>query len=73
MERHQISGNIAAELREIDVLLTDMSGYEQASRWTRDALAGDAEWSRARLLARQVLTELTGAWEHPLPPVHAIR
>ncbi|GAA2693998.1 hypothetical protein GCM10010348_17560 [Streptomyces anthocyanicus] len=42
VERHQISGNAAAGLREIDVLLADMSGYEQANRWTRDALADGA-------------------------------
>lgn len=73
VERHQISGNAAAGLREIDVLLADMSGYEQANRWTWDALADDAGWSQARLLARQVLIELTGEWEHPLPSIQVIR
>ncbi|MFL9656080.1 hypothetical protein ACJ7VE_20450 [Streptomyces sp. PB17] len=73
VERHQISGNAAAGLGEIDVLFADMSGYEQAHRWTRNALADDTGWSQARLLARQVLIELTGEWEHPLPSIQVIR
>ncbi|MFG2321332.1 hypothetical protein [Streptomyces sp. NPDC048568] len=73
VERHQISENAAAELRGIDVLLADMSVDGQADRWTPDALAGDAGWSQARLLARQVLVELTGEWENPVPSIQAIR
>nr|WP_308800973.1 hypothetical protein [Streptomyces polyasparticus] len=73
VEHDQISGSAAAELREIDVLLAGMSGHEQADRWTRDALVSDAGWSQARQLAHQVLIELTGGWEHPLPSIQAIR
>lgn len=73
VEHHQISENAAADLREIDVLLAGMSGHEHAGRWTPGALAGDAGWSQARQLARQVLVELTGGWEHPLPSIQVIR
>ncbi|MFJ2399511.1 hypothetical protein ACIOTI_43305 [Streptomyces sp. NPDC087843] len=73
VEHHQISGNAAAELREIDVLLAGMSGHEHADRWSQEALARDAGWSRARQLARQVLIELTGGWEHALPSIQPIR
>ncbi|SCD91997.1 hypothetical protein GA0115246_108017 [Streptomyces sp. SolWspMP-sol7th] len=73
VEHHQISGSAAAGLLEIDVLLAAMSGHAQADRWTRDALVSDAGWSEARQLARQILIELTGGWEHPLPSIQAIR
>ncbi|MFJ8254314.1 hypothetical protein [Streptomyces sp. NPDC094466] len=73
IEHQQISENAVVALREIDALLACMSGHEHADRWTRNALASDARWDQGRQLARQVLIELTGGWEHPLPSIQAIR
>ncbi|MFD9482880.1 hypothetical protein ACFWBX_02435 [Streptomyces sp. NPDC059991] len=73
IEHRQLSADAVTALRQIDALLVDMSGQAQADRWTRDALAGDSGWSRARHLARQVLIELSGKWDHNLPDIQAIR
>ncbi|MEU9336650.1 hypothetical protein AB0D49_26365 [Streptomyces sp. NPDC048290] len=60
-------------LREIDRLLGAMSGAEHADRWSRDALAVDPGWCRARSLAREVLVAELGEWRHPMPDITVIR
>ncbi|MFE2039170.1 hypothetical protein ACFXBB_39325 [Streptomyces scopuliridis] len=37
----QLARGVMADLREIDVILSGMSGGENADRWTRDALSTD--------------------------------
>ncbi|MYS72879.1 hypothetical protein GTY88_21045 [Streptomyces sp. SID5926] len=64
---------VMADLREIDVVLSKMSGGRNADRWTRDALSTDEGWALARRLARRVLVAELGEWQHPLPEISVIR
>ncbi|MGW0184616.1 hypothetical protein ACWDV7_02495 [Streptomyces sp. NPDC003362] len=60
-------------LLEIDAILSEMSGAENADRWTRDALSVDEGWSQTRRLARRVLVAELGGWQQPLPEISVIR
>ncbi|GAA2390153.1 hypothetical protein GCM10010420_12310 [Streptomyces glaucosporus] len=69
----RIADGAVADLREIDAILSGMSGGENADRWTRAALATDAGWVRARRLARRVLVAEQGEWRQPLPEITVVR
>ncbi|MGH4029261.1 hypothetical protein ACQB60_10045 [Actinomycetota bacterium Odt1-20B] len=69
----QLDQGVMADLREIDALLGEMSGAENADRWTRAALSADAGWSRARELARRVLVAELGEWNVALSEICVIR
>ncbi|MFD8522252.1 hypothetical protein ACFV2D_19865 [Streptomyces capillispiralis] len=71
-EGHLARG-VMGDLREIHVVLSGMSGGENADRWTRDALFTDEGWALARRLARRVLVAERGTWQQPLPEVSVIR
>ncbi|MFF7074538.1 hypothetical protein [Streptomyces pseudovenezuelae] len=58
----QLARKVMADLQEIDVILSGMSGGENADRWTRDALFTDEGWALARRLARRVLEPLRVRW-----------
>ncbi|MCY9783317.1 hypothetical protein KIK06_05340 [Nocardiopsis sp. EMB25] len=73
IEHQQIGGSVLAALREIDALFASMSGPEHMDRWTSDALSRDQGWNQVRRLARQVLIELAGGEDHPLPNIQVIR
>ncbi|MEW2275624.1 hypothetical protein GA0115256_14417 [Streptomyces sp. DconLS] len=61
------------KLRLIDAVLEEMSGGENAERWSREALATDEGWHQVRALARDVLVSLQGDWRLPLPEIHVVR
>ncbi len=69
----ELASEVMADLREINVLLSAMSGAENADRWTRDALSDDEGWAQARQMARRVLVAELGAWQQPLPEITVIR
>jgi hypothetical protein len=69
----RLVGGVMADLREIDAILTGMSGGDNADRWTREALSTDEGWARARRLARRVLVAERGEWQLPLPEITVIR
>ncbi|MEU1465278.1 hypothetical protein ABZ467_32345 [Streptomyces sp. NPDC005727] len=69
----QLTGEVTADLREIDVILSGMSDDGKAERWTRDALSTDAGWAQARRLARRVLVAELGECQQPLPKITVIR
>jgi hypothetical protein len=69
----QLALGVMADLRQIDVILSGMSGGENADRWARDALSTDEGWALARRLARRVLVAELGEWQQPLPAVSVIR
>ncbi|MFF8812419.1 hypothetical protein [Streptomyces pactum] len=69
----QLARGVLADLQEIDVTLSRMSGDENADRWTRDALCTDEGWALARRLARRVLVAELGEWQQPLPEISVIR
>ncbi|MDT0331474.1 hypothetical protein [Nocardiopsis lambiniae] len=73
IEQRQIDESVGDALREIDTLFMIMSGQGNSDRWTRSALSSDKGWNQARRLARHVLIELTGRWDHPLPDIQVIR
>lgn len=50
-----------------------MSGQQNADRWTTETLETDPGWNEARALARQIMVELTGSWDHPMPKIDVIR
>ncbi|MGW0167379.1 MULTISPECIES: hypothetical protein [unclassified Streptomyces] len=66
-EAGRIDVAMESRLARIDAILDVMSGAEQASRWTYEALTADAGWLKVRQLAREALTELAGTWQQPLP------
>ncbi|MFJ9131422.1 MULTISPECIES: hypothetical protein [unclassified Streptomyces] len=66
-ETGRIDVAMESRLVRIDAILDAMSGTEQASRWTYEALTADAGWFKVRQLAREALTELAGTWQQPLP------
>ncbi|MGW2492695.1 hypothetical protein ACWCV9_36620 [Streptomyces sp. NPDC001606] len=69
----QLGRGALPDLREIDAVLSEMSGAESAGRWTRDALSVDEGWSQARRLARRVLIAELGELQQPLPEISVIR
>ena len=69
----QLGRGVLPDLREIDAVLSAMSGAENADRWTRDALSVDEGWSQTRRLARRVLVAELGEWQQPLPEISVIR
>ncbi|MBM9504366.1 hypothetical protein ITX44_07415 [Streptomyces sp. KK5PA1] len=70
----QLDPGVLPDLREIEALLSGMSGAQNSHRWTTDALSVDEGWSRARQLARRVLVaELGGDWQRPLPVITVVR
>jgi hypothetical protein len=66
-EAGHIDVPITSRLALIDAILDGMSGAEQASRWTYEALMTDAGWLKVRELAREALTVLAGTRQQPLP------
>ena len=73
VEEGQLDRGALPDLREIDAVLGEMSGAENADRWTRDALPADEGWGRARPAARRVLVAELGEWQQPLPEISVIR
>jgi hypothetical protein len=73
VEEGQLSRNVLPELRDIDVVFNEMSGEQNAARWTRDALASDAGWIKARQLARRILVGELGEWRASMPEICVIR
>lgn len=73
VEEGQLGRGVLPGLREIDALLSEMSGAENAGRWTRDALSIDEGWIQARRLARRVLVAELGEWQQPLPEISVMR
>ncbi|MEU5116912.1 hypothetical protein AB0G64_36125 [Streptomyces longwoodensis] len=69
----QLGCGVLPDLREIGALLREMSGAENADRWTRDALSVDEGWSQTRQLARRVLVAELGQWQQPLPEISVVR
>jgi hypothetical protein len=69
----QLAHGVMADLREIDGILSRMSGDENADLWTRDALCTDEGWALARRVARRVLVAELGEWQQPLPEISVIR
>ncbi|MFH8453913.1 hypothetical protein ACH4CD_32275 [Streptomyces fungicidicus] len=59
-------------LRMIDEVFSEMSQVTDVDRWSREALATDAGWGRARQLAREVLTA-EGEEMFPLPGIRLVR
>ncbi|MFE8015853.1 hypothetical protein ACFU3O_24290 [Streptomyces antibioticus] len=72
-EEGQLARAVLADLREIDVILSGMSGGENADRWTKEALSMDEGWALVRRLARRVLVAELGKWQACLPEVTVIR
>ncbi|MEU6610177.1 hypothetical protein ABZ922_34890 [Streptomyces shenzhenensis] len=73
VDEGQLGHGVLPDLREIDTVLGEMSGAENAGRWTRAALSVDDGWSQTRRLARRVLVTELGEWQQPLPEVSVIR
>ncbi|MGJ5760745.1 hypothetical protein [Streptomyces galbus] len=69
----QLGRRVLPDLREIDAVLSAMSGAQNAGRWTREALSADEGWSQARRLARRVLIAELGEWQQPLPKISVVR
>ncbi len=61
-----IDQRLAAQLKTIDDLLTDMSGPQSSDRWTLDALGTDPGWTRVRERAKEAL-HMAG-WRQEVPP-----
>ncbi len=68
-----LAREVMTDLRQIDVILSEMSGGENADRWARDALSTDAGWALARRLARRVLVAELGEWQQSLPKISVVR
>ncbi|MFI9723825.1 hypothetical protein ACIHFE_29905 [Streptomyces sp. NPDC052396] len=73
VEEEQLDRRVLPDLHGIEAVLSEMSGSENADRWSRDALSSDEGWSRSRRLARRVLVKELGEWDQPLPEVSVIR
>ncbi|WP_338692659.1 hypothetical protein V2W30_00525 [Streptomyces sp. Q6] len=61
------------KLQLIDTVLEEMSGRENAERWSGEALANDAGWRQVRTLARDLLISLQGDGRRTLPEIHVVR
>ncbi|MEU4094811.1 hypothetical protein [Streptomyces sp. NPDC026673] len=73
VEEGRLGRGVLPDLREIDAVLSEMSGAGNADRWMRDALSVDEGWIQARRLARRVLVAELGEWQQPLPEISVIR
>ncbi|MFF5161291.1 hypothetical protein ACFY3N_34725 [Streptomyces sp. NPDC000348] len=69
----QLARGVMADLQEIDVVLSGMSGDGNADGWTGDALSTDGGWALARRLARRVLVAELGEWQQLLPEIVVVR
>lgn len=69
----QLDRAVLSDLRQIDALLSAMSGAENSRRWTTDGLSVDEGWSRTRQLARKALVAELGEWQWPLPVITVVR
>ncbi|MDI1459044.1 hypothetical protein NHG22_35340 [Streptomyces sp. ATE26] len=72
-EEGYVDREVLPDLREIDAVLSEMSGPENADRWTKEALHVDEGWIRARRLARRTLVAELGEWQQPLPEITVTR
>lgn len=72
IEQQLIGEGSVGALREIDSLFTSMSGPGTSGRWIPSALSSDKGWKQVRRLARRVLIDVTGRWDHPLPDIQVI-
>ncbi|MFB7652673.1 MULTISPECIES: hypothetical protein [unclassified Streptomyces] len=73
VEDGELGRGVLPDLREIDAVLSRMSGAENAGRWTSDVLSVDEGWIRTRRLARRALVAELGEWQQPLPEISVIR
>ncbi|MFE3205815.1 hypothetical protein [Embleya sp. NPDC059237] len=73
VEAGRLDGEVAAELRRIDVLFVGMSGRENAERWAREALLADSGWIEIRASSRRLLVDLLGDWRLPMPVICVVR
>ncbi|MEU3506461.1 hypothetical protein ABZ733_00870 [Streptomyces longwoodensis] len=69
----QLARGVMADPQETDVILSAMSGGENADRWTRDALSTDQRWALSRRPARRLLIAEPGDWQQPLPKTPVVR
>lgn len=67
----EFSADQWATLEAIDRVLEEMSGAENAERWTDNAVRTSSDWSTVRELARIALDAL--GWEVTAPPSSADR
>ncbi|MEV6757070.1 hypothetical protein [Streptomyces sp. NPDC051214] len=73
VEEGQLIGEVMADLREIDVVLSEMYDGDDIDLWARGVLSTEDGWARARQLARRVLVAELGEWQQPLPVITVIR
>ncbi len=73
VEEGELGPGVLPDLREIDAVLSEMSGAENAGRWTTDALSVDEGWIQTRRLARRALVTELGEWQQSLPQISVIR
>ncbi|MEV0528767.1 hypothetical protein AB0I66_35640 [Streptomyces sp. NPDC050439] len=73
VEEGRLSGEVMADLREIDVVLSGMYEGDDADLWARGVLSTDNGWAQARELARRVLVAELGEWQQPLPVITVVR
>ncbi|WP_369193259.1 hypothetical protein [Streptomyces djakartensis] len=72
VDEGRLSREALASLQMIDEVFSEMSQVTDVDRWTREVLATDAGWVRARQLAREVLTA-EGEEMSPLAGIHIVR
>lgn len=60
------SPDVVAALKTINDHLDQVSGSEQAERWTVEALAADPGWIEVRAMAREAL--VAAGWAAEAPP-----
>jgi hypothetical protein len=63
----QFSSTQVQTLQSLDAFLNQMSGSENKSHWTNDALRNDGKWAQVRILAEEALNEL--GWTKSVPPI----
>ncbi|MFJ5213670.1 hypothetical protein ACIP98_03055 [Streptomyces sp. NPDC088354] len=73
VEEGQLSRDVLPDLHDIDVVLNEMSGDQNAARWAKGALFSDPGWIKARQLARRILIAEFGEWRAPMPDICVIR
>ncbi|MEU4170399.1 hypothetical protein AB0F46_26420 [Streptomyces sp. NPDC026665] len=69
----RLAHGVVADLQRINATLSEMSGAENADRWTRNVLSSDEGWALTRQLARRVLVAEVGEWQQPLPDITVVR
>ncbi|WP_228456684.1 hypothetical protein [Streptomyces durbertensis] len=72
VDEGRLSREVLPSLQMIDEVFSEMSQVTDVDRWTREVLATDAGWGRARQLAREVLTA-EGEEMSPLPRIRIVR